>query len=220
MITALDLNPENKGQPTNFFAKPIYTEVTVTELREALLENFGQLPEEDLEKLLSFFQLEKISKNGYFTEENKYCRRLSFQKSGILRVCRLSDGKEITQWISTPQYFITDISSFFFDQPSRWTIQALTDVELLTINKENYSKVCKEFPKWNEIEKRFIAKCFGILENRVYSHLAMTAEERYDLFFEQNKELFNQVPLQYLASALGMRAETFSRIRMRKAKTS
>ena len=64
-----------------------------------------------------------------------------------------------------------------------------------------------------EIEKRFIIKCFAMTEDRVFSHLSMTAEERYDLYFEQHKELFNQVPLQYIASVLGMTAETFSRIK-------
>ncbi|WP_229362913.1 hypothetical protein [Flectobacillus sp. BAB-3569] len=59
-----------------------------------------------------------------------------------------------------------------------------------------------------------------MIENRVFSHLSMTAEERYDAYFEQNKELFNQVPLQYIASVLGMSAETFSRIRKRKSESS
>ncbi len=117
-------------------------------------------------------------------------------------------------------YFITEILGFFFSQPNRWTIQALTNVELLTISKENYIKLCKEFPKWNEIEKRFIAKCFAMLEDRVFSHLSMSAEERYDLFFQQNRELFNKVPLQYIASIIGMSPETFSRIRKRKVEKS
>ncbi len=41
----------------------------------------------------------------------------------------------------------------------------------------------------------------------------MTAERRYQNFFEIDNDLFNQVPLQYIASMLGMTAETFSRIR-------
>jgi CRP-like cAMP-binding protein len=65
------------------------------------------------------------------------------------------------------------------------------------------------------LEKLFIAKCFAILEDRIFSHLSMTAEERYHFFFGNNKVLFNQVPLQYIASMLGMTPETFSRIRKR-----
>jgi len=41
----------------------------------------------------------------------------------------------------------------------------------------------------------------------------MTAEERYNQLLAINPELFNQVPLQYLASMLGMTPETLSRLR-------
>lgn len=68
-------------------------------------------------------------------------------------------------------------------------------------------------PKWAELEKMFIIHCFVTLEDRIQTHLSMTAEERYHYFFENNKDLFNQVPLQYIASMLGMTPETFSRIR-------
>jgi CRP-like cAMP-binding protein len=142
-------------------------------------------------------------------------------KSGILRVFALSeDGKEITQWLSTKDFFITDVMGFFFNQPNRWTIQAFTETELLTISKADYLKLCHEYPKWLEIEKQFIIKCFSMMEDRVFSHLSMTAEERYNQYFEQNKELFHQVPLQYIASVLGMTPETFSRIRRRQAENS
>lgn len=185
-----------------------------------LQKHFGQLTDQELSIIRSYFYEEKLQKNDFFTKSNKICDRLSIIKSGILRVYTLSDGKEITQWISTENYLLTEVMGFFFEQPNRWTIQTLTETELLTINKTNYLKLCKEFPKWNEIEKRFIVKCFAMLEDRVFSHLSMTAEERYDLYFEQNKELFNLVPLQYIASVLGMTAETFSRIRKRQNENS
>ena len=65
----------------------------------------------------------------------------------------------------------------------------------------------------DHLEKLFIVRCFSMMEDRIFSHLSMSAEERYNLFFESNRELFNQVPLQYIASMLGMSPETFSRIR-------
>lgn len=183
-------------------------------------EHFGQLTRQELRIIHSYFQEEKLLKNEFFTKADKICDRLSIVKSGILRIYALSDGKEITQWIATENFLITEVMGFFFDQPNRWTIKAFADTALLTITKTNYHKLCKEFPKWNEIEKRFIIKCFAMIEDRVFSHLSMTAEERYDLYFEQNRALFNQVPLQYIASVLGMKPETFSRIRKRQTLNS
>ncbi|MCV9389057.1 Crp/Fnr family transcriptional regulator [Reichenbachiella ulvae] len=180
-------------------------------------EYFGQMSREELAIIRSYFKDEELKRNDFFTKSQQYCHRLSLVKSGILRVFTLSEGKEVTQWISTENYLMTEIAGFFFDQPNRWSIQALTDTSLLTITKTDYQKLCEEFPKWHEIEKRFLAKCFMMLENRVFTHLSMSAEKRYELYYEQNKALFNQVPLQYIASVLGMSAETFSRIRKKQA---
>lgn len=187
---------------------------------KTIQEHFGQLTKQELTIIHSYFHDQRLRKNEFFTKSDKICDNLSIIKSGILRVYTLSDGKEITQWISTENFLITEVMGFFFNVPNRWTIQALTETELLTISKENYRRLCKEFPRWNEIEKRFIIKCFTMMEDRVFSFLSMTAEERYDLYFEQNKALFNLVPLQYIASMLGMTAETFSRIRKHQTKNS
>ncbi len=183
-------------------------------------EHFGQLSNREVAFIRPYFQEEKLQKNEFFTQTDKTCDKLSFVKSGILRVYTLSDGKEITQWISTQNFLLTEVMGFFFNQPNRWAIQALTETELLSITKTNYLKLCQEFPKWNEIEKQLIMKCFMMMEDRIFSHLSMTAEERYELYFQQNKKLFNQVPLQYIASLLGMTAETLSRIRKRQNENS
>ncbi len=146
----------------------------------------------------------------------KNCDNLCFIQTGLLRIYAPTYNKEVTQWISTKGYFATDLSSFIFDTPARWTIQALVDCETYSITKADYKKIAQAVVKWKDLEKLFLVRCFTILEDRIFSQLSMTAEERYHLFFETNKELFNQVPLQYIASMLGMTPETFSRIRKKK----
>ncbi|XLS30112.1 Crp/Fnr family transcriptional regulator [Flavobacteriaceae bacterium M23B6Z8] len=190
------------------------------EFRDILQENFGNLTKPEIEILQSYFYEEELAKNEFFTEKDKSCNRLSLVTSWLLRIYRFSEHKEITQWIATPNYFVTEISSFFFDHPSRLFIQSLTNVKLLTLDKTAHIALSEALPKWKEIETRFLAKCFEILEDRVFSHLSMNAEERYHSYFNQNKELFNQVPLQYLASILGMSPETLSRIRKQQAENS
>lgn len=185
----------------------------LTELKHCIQSNFGDLDNEELIAITSLFKIEKLKKGDFFLEVNQKCKRLSFIQSGYLRIFIETENKEITQWISPKGYFITDLSSFIFDKPAKWTIQALTDTIIYTIDKNEYTKLNEILPKWNELEKLFIVHCFTTLEDRIFSHLSMTAEERYIFFFENNKELFNQVPLNYIASMLGMTAETFSRIR-------
>lgn len=185
----------------------------MTELERYIKSYFGIVQPGDIQTIISLFKPATIKKGEYFLKSDHFCDKLSFIQTGLLRMFVETDGKEVTQWISTKGYFVTDLASMIFDLPSRWNIQALTDTELFTIKKDDYNQIGKLIPQWHELEKLFIARCFIILEDRIFMHLSMTAEERYQFFFEQNKELFNQVPLQYLASMLGMTPETFSRIR-------
>lgn len=134
-------------------------------------------------------------------------------QSGIVREFVVINDREVTKWISTKGYFVVDLAGFMFKVPARWNIQALTDCEIFRIDIDDYKKIGKVIPGWTELEKLFIAKCFTVLEDRIVTHLSMTAEERYNQLFNINRELFNQVPLQYLASMHGMTPETLSRLR-------
>ncbi|MCU0430156.1 MAG: Crp/Fnr family transcriptional regulator [Cytophagaceae bacterium] len=184
----------------------------MTELEQYIQSYFG-VSEEILQNISQRFVSQQLSKGAYFLEQGRSCERLSFVKSGMLRMFIHNEHKEITQWISTPGYFVTDLSSFLFGTPSRWNIQTLSDCEIYTITKSAYQQLGKELPQWHMLEKLFLAKCFATLEDRIIALLSMTAEERYEFFFSTNRSLFNQVPQQYLASMLGMTPETFSRIR-------
>lgn len=185
----------------------------MSSLHHYIQEYFGVLKQEDLRAVSDLFKEEKLRKGDFFLNQGNPAHQMSFIKSGLIRIFTHDDGKEITQWISSPGYFVTEISSFMFGGSSRWNMQALSEVELFTISKTDYQKIVKVVPQWHELEKLFIVKCFAILENRIYNHLSKSAEERYLDFFAQNPSLFNQVPLQYIASMLGMTPETFSRIR-------
>jgi len=185
----------------------------MTELEQYIKSYFGVVNTADLKTIVSLFKLTTIKKGNFLLKAGRRCDNLSFVQTGFLRMYISTEEKEITQWISTKGYFSTDLSSFVFETPSRLSIQALTDTEVYSITKTDYKKIGELTPKWHEFEKLFIVRCFIILEERIFSHLSMTAEERYDYFFKNNRDLFNQVPLQYIASILGMTPETFSRIR-------
>lgn len=184
----------------------------MTELEHYIQSYFG-IPQEDLIRIASLFQETHLRRGDFFLKTGRQCDQLSFVRTGLLRIYVPLETREVTQWISTPGHFVTDLSSLVFGSPARWTIQALADTTLYTIHHTQYNQIGRLVPRWHELEKLFIARCFATLEDRIFSHLSMSAEERYQYFFNHHRELFHQVPLQYLASMLGMTPETFSRIR-------
>ncbi|MBN2638973.1 MAG: Crp/Fnr family transcriptional regulator [Bacteroidales bacterium] len=186
----------------------------MAELEKYITDYFGVTESNALEGISTLFKYQTCEKGEFILEQGNSCNNLSFVFSGYQRFYAITEeGKEITQWISHESEFAVDLTAFITGSPSRWNIQALTKTELFTINKKDYDRLSEVVPDWAQFEKLFMVRCFNVLENRVFSHLSMTAEERYQFFFNYNKEIFNQVPLQYLASMLGMTPETLSRIR-------
>ena len=184
----------------------------MTELETYIKSYFG-VSENSLKNMALLFEETSLKRNDFFCQKNKPCSQLSFIKSGCLRVFNQTENKEVTQWVSMQGEFVTDLSSLIFNNPARWNIQAVTDCEFYTISKTNYADIAEHVPEWPTLEKLFLAKCFLTLEDRVYSFLSMSAEERYEMFINHKKQLFNQIPHHYIASMLGMTPETLSRIR-------
>ena len=180
---------------------------------EVQLQQVFDLPPSQVRAISTCFTEEYLEKGSFFLRQGQRADRLSFIASGIFRVFAQTATKEVTQWIGGEGYFVTDLASFLFDETARWQIQALSDVKIFTLYKSDYLRFESMVPEWNILEKRFIAKCFMVLESRVFDFISLSAEERYIQYFEQHKAYFNQVPLQYIASVLGMTPETLSRIR-------
>lgn len=191
----------------------------MTEIEEYIKTYFSGTHEE-LKLIGSLFNPYVLKKGEYFLRAGNHSDKLGFVKSGIIREYTNIENKEITKWIASTGYFTVDISSFIFHHPARWNLQAVSDCELFVLNKKDYEQIKKQISNWDELEKKFIVKCFSVLEDRIIMHLSMSAEERYLKFFNASKELFNLVPLQYIASMLSMTPETLSRLRNKNATNS
>ena len=189
----------------------------MSELKKHIIQTFG-FTESEFQQIKDFFKPKVILEGDYFLKEGQYVKLMGFVEKGILREFLYVNDKEVTKWFSTRGYFAVDLSGFLFEEKSKVNYKAMTDVELLTISKENYNKISTRVARWDKLEKMFLAKCFIVLENRVVSHLALNAEERYNQLFAFNPSLFNEVPLNQIASMLGMTAETLSRIRKKQTR--
>ncbi len=138
---------------------------------------------------------------------------MAFVESGYMRIYDIVNGKEITLWIGSEGKFITSLSSFIFETSNILNIQAVTNCKLYVINRENHFKLSKIEPKWLEFDNVLLAHSFALLERKMFSQLHTTAKLRFhDLLCEEPK-LFQNVPLQYIASMLGITLESLSRLR-------
>jgi len=182
---------------------------------QQLLAHFVKkgVPAHQVTQIAEAFVPKQYERGSYFTEEGKTSRYLAFISKGFFQYYYLKDGKEITTYITGENTFLASVSSFFKQQPSREFVRALTDAEVWVISHANLMVLKRE----NDAFKSFYIDALemvvaGIDESRS-NLITLTAEERYTLLLKEEPKLLQQIPLQYLASILGITPRHLSRIR-------
>ena len=82
-----------------------------------------------------------------------------------------------------------------------------------TITRDDHFSLCQEQVKWLEFDNLLLAHSFALLEKNMFSQLHTTAQQRLEALLNEEPSLFNNVPLQYIASMLGITPESLSRLR-------
>ena len=109
-------------------------------------------------------------------------------------------------------WWIGDMQSFFLQIPSMFNIQALEDCELLVSSKTEFENAFIEVPDFEKFYRLKTQTAYTKTQQTVVEKTE-TAEDRYLKIFKTNPSLLQRVPQHYLASYLGIKPQSLSRIR-------
>lgn len=176
--------------------------------------SFNLFSEREIEEFLQLFELRKVNKNDYFIHEGERCREVAFIKSGIFRSFYLSDdGKDMTYCFRFPNTLMAAYSSFISGSLSKENMQAINDAELLVLKKESMDVIVQDDLNWTKFLKIIAEQEYLELENRFFQLQRDSASQRYAALLENYPDYIQKIPLQYLASYLGITQRHLSRIR-------
>lgn len=178
------------------------------------INKFIHLSEEEFGALESILTSRKICKKEHFIEINKVCTKVIFIDKGYFRFYHFdTNGNEITSDFYFAPTFITSYTSFITASPSFVNVQAMEDMEVLEFSKNDLLDLYNRYPKIERLG-RLIAESIAInSEEHLFLLLNQTAETRYKQLLERYPQYVNTIPLQYIASYLGITKETLSRMR-------
>lgn len=175
--------------------------------------HFAELNEKEFTDLEALFHPMHIKKMDHVLASGTYAKDLYFFNKGTFRVYLLKDGEEFTTKFLFSPYMYAELFSIRKLTPTFFNVQALTDCECY---KANFREIEKLMETSRNISRLFIKLYEHIYLNgkkRELSFILDSQTKRYNNLIAENPQIIDQIPLQYIASFIGVKPETLSRIR-------
>ena len=186
-------------------------------MAELLLQSIREkvsATDEELVICKSFFTPKKLKKKQFLLQQGDVCNRMTFVESGALfSYSTDAKGAQHVIQFAFEGWWISDLYSFFTQEPSTLNIEVLENAELLTIDREQHQQLLAQVPRYETYIRLLYQNAYIALQRRVESTIGLTAEEKYVRLLDQYPTILQRMPLNLIASYLGVTPETLSRIR-------
>lgn len=178
------------------------------------LKSFNIFTDEQIEEFIDLTTKKNIKKNSLFVEEDTVNKQVAFIDTGIFRSYYTNmNGDEITYCFRYPGELLAAYSSYITGQKSVENLQAITDSTLTVITKQNLENLINKHQSWLIFSKITAEQQYLELEQRIFQLQKTSAKDKYELLFKKQPEYIKELPLNYLASYLGISQRHLSRIR-------
>ena len=178
------------------------------------IKKWTDLSTEDEPVILSSFENLRINKKDVLHESGQVCNYIYFITKGCLRSYYVDQkGDEHIYQIRMENNWISDLESFFSQSPSNYSIEAIEDSELLRISYKQLEHLYIEVPALERYFRILFQKAYVNSLKRLNETMWESALDRYNDMLIEHPEIFQRVPLIYIASYLGITPESLSRIR-------
>lgn len=171
------------------------------------------MPKTSLERLASCLSRVEYHKGYHILEAGKIETNVFFVEKGIARAYIPIDGKEITFWIGKEGATIVSLKSYVNNEQGYETIELMEDSILYMLKRNDLEFLFKEDINITNWGRKFAELEFLQTEERLIQLLFTTASQRYKALIRNNPDLLQRIPLECLASYLGITPVSLSRIR-------
>lgn len=180
----------------------------------SFFNQFDLFSQEEITAFSPLFHSRTIPKNTFFIQEGEKCTSIAFIESGIFRSYYLTpQGDEVTYCFRFPNELLAPYSAFITGNPSIESIQAITSTTVTLISISDFKDLVSKNPKWEIFLKIIAEQNYLEMEHRIFQLQYTQAKEKYSLLLKKQPEYILAIPLQYLASYLGISQRHLSRIR-------
>jgi CRP-like cAMP-binding protein len=165
----------------------------------------------------SLLKSRSLKKGEFLIHEGDICKYETFVTSGCLKsYYEDENGFEHILDFSIEGWWADDLYSFFTQTPSRSTIKAIEDTEVLQISKHDLEQVYEKVPKFERFFRLLFQHAYIAQREQINQILSAPAEERYLLFLKKKPYAEKRFPQKDIASYLGITPQFLSALKKKK----
>ncbi|HEY0652546.1 MAG TPA: Crp/Fnr family transcriptional regulator [Chryseosolibacter sp.] len=165
--------------------------------------------------LAKILERKQVKKGELTLQEGQVCRFIDFIETGSFRMFYNKDGAEFTTGLFTEGLCLTNMKSLSQETASELNLEANETAVITRFYKDKLIGLYARSPELQALGRK-VLESMVIYENSWKEMYTLyDPAERYEFLVRKSPETVLRFPMQHLASFLGIRRETLSRIRSR-----
>ncbi len=163
--------------------------------------------------------IKEYKKGTVLLREGETSQEAYFVVEGCVRQYYLVDGEEKTTNFFTEGQWVVAVKSMSQGIPADHYIDCSTDTKLVVGNRTKEESLYKNFPRLESISRKVMEQVFAEQQEFIAIYHTSSPEQRYLKLLKSRPDLFRLIPQYQIASYIGVKPESLSRIRKRISKT-
>jgi CRP-like cAMP-binding protein len=168
----------------------------------------------DETKVLAESMVVKIfNKNEYLVKEGQFTNDTYFILDGCVRQYKTLDGNDITTNFYTEEQWIISLENFERKTASKYNLVCVEATTVVIGNEQKAQELFEQFPRFETTSRQIMETVFMEQQNLMTSYITDKPEQRYLKLLETRPDIFQRVPQYDIATYIGVKPESLSRIR-------
>lgn len=177
------------------------------------MRSYVSFSQDELMYFISLLEFRSLKRFEKVLKIGDVCNEVFFINRGLLRYFSENNEKEYTLRVFKEAEWAANYVSFLTRKPSHICIEALEDCDLFILKYDDLQTAYDNAKVFERLGRKMMESIFIEVVERTTDVLTKSTEIRYMELVEKDPQLFNRIPLKYIASMLGIEPESLSRLR-------
>jgi CRP-like cAMP-binding protein len=173
------------------------------------------LSAEEVKGIEEGMSIKAFKKGTVLLKEGQVSVDTYFILEGCIREYVMVDGEEKTTNFFTEDQWVISLNNFGPKSPASNNLVCVEDTTVSVGNEKQAQEMFKQFPRFETISRAVMETFFTEQKKLLTSFLTNSPEQRYLTLLESRPSLFQRIPQYQIASYIGVKPESLSRIRKR-----